>query len=101
MVRAELPDHSSDSRSLPTQQLMGTSWQPVMAPLRKLEVVREGTGHPTSLCQRLRIGTLSDRHSQRAESYMGLPFTFYLYQYDVMSLIHVSIAYNVVWCMLR
>ena len=50
MVRAEPSDRSWDARSLFTQQQMGTWWQH-----GKPKAARKGTGHPTSLCRRLRI----------------------------------------------
>ena len=34
-----------------------------VATLGKIKAARKGTGHPTSLCRRLRISILSDRHS--------------------------------------
>ena len=35
----------------------------LVATLGKLKAARKGTGHPTSLCRRLRISVLSIRHS--------------------------------------
>ena len=33
--------------------------------------------YPTSLCRRLRISVLSNRHSQRTESYIGPTFALF------------------------
>ena len=44
--------------------------------LGKLKAARKGTGHPTSLCRRLRISVSLTGTPQRTESYTGLTFTF-------------------------
>ena len=45
----------------------------------KLKAARKGTGHPTSLCWRLKISVPLTGTPQRTESYMGLTFTFVMF----------------------
>ena len=50
----------------------------LVAILRKLKVTRKGTGHPTSLCRRLRKSVLTNRHSPT----YGIVYKTNLYQQD-------------------
>ena len=64
----------------------------LVATLGKLKAARNGTGHPSSLCRRLRVSALSNNHPppHRMESYMGLTFTCYMW-----------VRYEVVFCKQR
>ena len=58
MVRAEPSDYSWDARSLSHSSKLVPGGN-----TGELKAVRKGTGHPTSLCRRLRVSVLSNRHS--------------------------------------
>ena len=55
----------------------------LVATLGKLKAARKGTGHPTSLCRRLRISVPPAGSPQRTESRMGLIYTFLLEFYFI------------------